>query len=316
MSPSPSAMPSSTVGDHGRFLTTPGASHLGRAPGDITLRLAFAGATYRFVGLNELERDGVLERFDKLVVDPAPAADDVVTTLAHAGSALFHPIPTTDWEYRLAISHDVSHVTLSGIGFWAEIVRAPLGAELAVDEADAHFQGAFENLFRVLVAYQLLMREGAFVMHSAGIADGDDGFLFFGRSGAGKTTLSGLSKDRGLRVLSDELNALRPRDDGTIELLPMPFAGDFGQDNISLEPCTLRGLYALEQGDAPASRPCSRPQAISRITASCPFTNVDPSLDEPLFTQVGALVQRMPVRILTFALDGSFWDVVRRDTGM
>ena len=145
--------------------------------------------------------------------------------------------------------------------------------------------------------------------HSAAFTDGVRGFLFCGRSGAGKTTLCGLADELELDVLSDELNAVTPSN-GSFELRAMPFAGDFGGAPRAHPPYPLTGLLGLGHSTAPLVHGCSKAEAVSRIVASCPYINADPLLIDELTTRVAQLVERIPLRILSFAKDTTFWSVL------
>ena len=117
--------------------------------------------------------------------------------------------PAGPVEYRIALAHGDDSIAVAGIGFTANIDRIPLRAQMQTCLTDDWFLDAFENLFRVIACYRLF-GEGALVMHSAAFTDGARGFLFCGRSGAGKTTLCGLAEELELDILSDELNAVMP----------------------------------------------------------------------------------------------------------
>lgn len=215
------------------------------------------------------------------------------------------PGPT---EYRVAVAHEEDFISLAGIGFNANIDRSPLRAQLQTCLTDEGFVGAFENLFRAVASYQVF-GHGGLVMHSAAFTDGHRGFLFCGRSGAGKTSLCTLADELELTILSDELNAVAASE-GSFFLHAMPFAGDFGETPAPHPPYPLAGLLGLAQGIAPSVRECSKGEAVSRIVASCPYVNADPLLVDALTSRAVRLVASVPLRILTFAKNTSFWDVL------
>jgi len=221
--------------------------------------------------------------------------------------------PAGPVEYRVAVAHGDDRIAVAGIGFTANIDRMPLRAQMQTCLADAWFLGAFENLFRVIACYRLF-GEGGLMMHSAAFTDGGRGFLFCGRSGAGKTTLCALANQLELGILSDELNAVT-LSAGSFELQAMPFAGDFGGVPKRHPPYPLTGLLGLEHGAAPAVHGCSKAEAVSRIVASCPYVNADPILVDKLTSRVANLVERVPVRILSFAKDTTFWSVLDHEYG-
>jgi len=272
------------------------------------LTIEFAGSRYRFAGLNP-EQDGLVRsRFQALLGRDGAEADVRIDIHFDPNSGAFMRRPLGPVEYPIAVVPGDKSIAVAGIGFTANIDRSPFRAQMQTCLSDEWFSAAFENLFRIVACYQLFM-EGALVMHSAAFSDGARGFLFCGRSGAGKTTLCRLANELNLEILSDELNAIRPVG-GSFELLAMPFAGDFGGDPRRHPPYPLTGLLGLHQGSAPLVSLCSKAEAVSRIVASCPYVNADPQLVDKLTSRAEEFVERQPLRMLAFAKDTRFWSVL------
>lgn len=272
------------------------------------LTIEFGGSTYRFAGLHPDQVDLVRARFEALLCRD-DAQPDVGVDLHYVPDPTgFMRRPAGPAEYRIAMAYGEESVAVAGIGFTANIDRTPFRAQMQTCRTDEWFLDGFENLFRVIASYRLF-DEGALVMHSAAFTDGARGFVFCGRSGAGKTTLCALADELELDILSDELNAVMPVDSG-FELRAMPFAGDFGGAPRRHPPYPLTGLLGLAQGAAPSVQGCSKAEAVSRIVASCPYINADPLLVDALTSRAAKLVERVPLRILSFAKDTRFWNVL------
>jgi hypothetical protein len=272
------------------------------------LTIAFAGSSYRFCGLVPEQLDSVRSKFEPLI-SSNEATPDVSIDIHYTPSAEgFMRRPVGPAEYRVAIAASQRGVAAAGIGFTANIDRTPLRAQLHTCLTDLWFAGAFENLFRIVASYRLF-EQGGLVLHSAALVDDGRGFLFCGRSGAGKTTLCGLARELEIEVLSDELNAVVPTESG-YALCAMPFAGDFGGLPIPGAPYPLRGLMGLEHTPEPRLRGCSKAEAVSRIVASCPYINADPQLTDALVRRARDLNSQVPLRILSFAKTTSFWRVL------
>ena len=272
------------------------------------LNIEFAGCRYRFAGLNPEQADLARSRFEALLCRDDARPDVQVDVHYSPNPAGFMRRPVGPVEYRAAVEHSEDSIAVAGIGFRARVDRAPLRAQMQTCLSDEWFLGAFENLFRVVASYRLF-GEGALVLHSAAFTDGTRGFLFCGRSGAGKSTLCGLAAELELGILSDELNAVTPSD-GSFELRAMPFAGDFGGAPRPHPPYPLTGLLGLSHSAAPLVHGCSKAEGVSRIVASCPYINADPLLVDELTARAAMLVERVPLRVLSFAKDTRFWSVL------
>jgi hypothetical protein len=290
--------------------------------GEHTLALRFANVDFVFGGLSSSQRTVVLERFHALVVPtPSGAIDELPgVDFRPAAVSAFTPIPSVCWEYDMALDFHPDRVDIAGPSFFARLARGVCRAEVLTTLEDPFFMGVFENVFRIVSVYFLAQRD-TLVLHSAGVAQGGDGYILFGRSGAGKTTSCTLLATRTAHpgspahaILSDELNAvdLRVMAPGVL-LQPMPFAGDFGHDTLSSEPVPLRRIYALVQAPEARVTPCPASEALARVVAACPFMNVDPFESDSVFARAERLLSAVPLRKLYFPKDPSFWSAVEAD---
>ena len=272
------------------------------------LSIEFAGSRYRFGGMNP-EQDGLVRaKFAALICEDELKPDVTVDIHHDPNSAAFMRRPPGPTEYRIAVAHAAERIAVAGIGFTANLDRSPFRAQMHTCLSDDWFLGAFENVFRVLACYRLYS-EGGLVLHSAAFTDGARGFLFSGRSGAGKSTLCSLAAELHLEILSDELNAVTPSGQ-SFQLQAMPFAGDFGGEPRPHPPYPLTGLLGLAHARAPYLQSCSKGEAVSRIVASCPYVNADPLLLDGLTSRAAMLVDRLPLRVLSFSKDTRFWSVL------
>ncbi|HYH46069.1 MAG TPA: hypothetical protein VEG34_10305, partial [Thermoanaerobaculia bacterium] len=174
------------------------------------LVLDLPGGPYGFSGLSADQEETALARFGdlRLASEPAPA---VTTSVFRAAAEDFREIDTRGWEYGLDFDSGPSSVRLAGLDLvgrldWRPALRGALWTSVGAGD---RFPGIFENFCRVLVAYRLHELGGA-VIHGAAVVDGGEALLFAGPSGAGKSTVSRMALERGLALLSDDLNALLP----------------------------------------------------------------------------------------------------------
>jgi hypothetical protein len=151
------------------------------------------------------------------------------------GSRGVRTLDTRGWEYDLDLEPGPAGVRVAGLRFFARIAREPLAATLVTCANPAELAGVVENVLRILVAHALVARGGV-LLHAAGVAEGDRARVFFGVSGAGKTTLSRLAQEEGRRILSDDMVALVP---------------ETGRSNLAIP---FAGIPRRERTTAPASR--------------------------------------------------------------
>lgn len=284
----------------------------GEAWGAERLRLDIAGGPYRLDLLSARQRELLARRFADRLLDDEAAAEDVVVRFFRTPEGDFLRPDVPGWELTFDLDFAPTAVRLAGLRFMARIDALPLPETSLWTPQFFHegeLFGTCENLLRVLVAHRVL-EAGGVLLHSAAVATAEGAWLFVGRSGAGKTTLSRLSLVAGYEVLSDELNTLWPSG-GVVRLERMPFAGDLGQTGGQRRAFPLVAGFALRQGVEPRREPLSRAAAIAELAAAAPFVNIDPYRVERLFENLERLCDSHPLEALTFAPDAGFWAILR-----
>jgi hypothetical protein len=294
------------------------ARRAGEVWGEREIALALPGGPYRFTGLNAAQEEAVRGRFGASSGPDAAAGEapgaTVSSALFRAAEADFRIFDLRGWEYGLDLDATPEAVRLAGLRLVGRLDwrTGLLGALWTPDGGGPAFAGIFENFLRVLVAYRLQELGGA-VLHCAAVACPQGARLFLGRSGAGKSTVSRLAEERGLTVLSDDLNALFPGADGAppARVEKLPFTGDYGDSRTPFPSAPLAGLYRLEQDTTDALRPLSRAEAVACLLACSPYVNADPHRRDGLLTNLLRLaVSSGPAQALRFSLGGSFWPIL------
>jgi hypothetical protein len=189
---------------------------------------------------------------------------------------------------------------------WTPHLRA--GIWTCLDEGPSFFE-AIENSFRSIVAYRLLECGGA-AIHSSALVDGDGAWVFYGHSGAGKTTIARRGQKSGREVLSDDLNALFVQD-SVPQVAKLPFAGELGQTSERRGPFPLAGLARIEQSSDSSWRPMGAAQAIAAMAACAPFLNGDAHRVPRLLANLEPLARGVASGTLRFGLDTDFWPLLR-----
>lgn len=133
------------------------------------------------------------------------------------------------------------------------------GTRLDVEVPDGMFPG---ELVLRLAWYKVATGRGAILVHAAGVTDGRRALVAAGKSGDGKSTLSRLSREGGLSLLTDEIVQLFP--DGTAA--GTPFRSD--ADNVG-QPgrVPVVALVALRKAPHEALEPLAPLGAAQLVTS-------------------------------------------------
>lgn len=162
--------------------------------------------------------------------------------------------------------------------------------------------GAMENHLRWMVADLALDRSG-FVLHSAAVVVGGEAYVFFGHSGAGKSTVASLSDGA---LLSDDLVLLQKIRDSW-SAATTPFAGTFPQAFKTAGNYPIAGLYLLKKSTTVEVRLLPGGLAAGALLTCSPFVS-NATREHRLMPLIEDLVSKIPVNELYFRKDASFWD--------
>ncbi len=160
-----------------------------------------------------------------------------------------------------------------------------------------------DSLLRVAFTLILAPQQGV-LLHSSGLVQDGRAYIFYGPSGAGKTTTA--SRGGSARLLSDEVVAVR-RDGGSYRAFGTPFAGDFGVSGEDVS-APIAGLMRLGRPPGPALSRQS-PSAAVRSLLRCVlyFGGSEQDADLLLSTCID-LEAAIPCHDLRLRLERPLWE--------
>ena len=162
-----------------------------------------------------------------------------------------------------------------------------------------------EYFLRLVYAYLAFETDGC-MLHAAGVMHNRKVYVFFGHSGAGKTTVARLSAGR--QILNDDLLILRPAN-GTWYAWSTPFTNPT-QTAPEAGQAPVAGIYKLVQARKVYAEPMTTGAALAEIIACLPLIPSDPSRSAILMSRCLGLVEAVRVQRLHFLPDDSFWRVI------
>ncbi len=206
---------------------------------------------------------------------------------------VFHPPPFKRplWSFRLG--SDFDHVT---IYYGDELLRQREGAQALLNP----FVYPLDQILTMVI---LAGRLKGVIVHAAGGARGGQGFLFPGRSGAGKSTITDLLvKGSALDPLSDDRLIVRAAGRG-MDIYGTPWPGTAGIARNERAP--LRGILFLKKSDSDRIEPMTPSEALEQwvVTTSIPW--FDPGLADNALKLCEEITSRVPAGTLHFKKTGN-----------
>lgn len=266
---------------------------------DIAISIADIPVVLRVADLAQHSR--LLQHYTDFRIDPqtleSPRA--IVDVQVRPG-ARFVPVEPGPWVIQVSY-HDGRYTYKSYLeAGWldletrrGELVMAP--------------EGTIENFLRGLYAW-LLLEDGGLLLHAAGLIRNGRGYVFFGASGSGKTTVTRLSMPQAT-VLSDDLVMLRQYD-GVLHVCGVPFRGALVEAPRVNARAPLAGLYRLVKSEEHRVEPLPRAAGIAELIGSAPFVVKDLRINGTLVQVCGQMQSALPVQRLYFRKDVGFWKVI------
>jgi hypothetical protein len=183
-------------------------------------------------------------------------------------------------------------------------------ARLILRAQGAEFHGvrheyALDSLLRILLTMVLLPQRG-FLLHGATVVRDGRAYIFFGRSGAGKSTVASLSPQGS--VLTDEISLLR-FSKGSWHAHGTPFWGEFRAAGIN-RMFPVAGLYLLEQASQECVELLSMKQALRALLPCVLFFASEKRAHETLLRTLMSLIAEIPCHRLHFRRNPEFWRVI------
>ncbi len=281
--------------------------------GEKGITIDFLGGPYVFDGLNQAQVNVIKRRFSDLIYTAPNGESPVIHThIYKLPETYFKIIDTRGWEYQLDFDYQQKYLRIAGLRFLAHIQLEPhIEAWMwTPDDNELVANSAFENIFRIIVAYRLLAL-GGMVLHSAGLAQNNMAWLFIGRSGAGKSTISKLGESADLTILSDDMNAIVLQDDHYLTE-QLPFAGEHGQTALTKGKFSVQAVYYLQKSEQNRLRETPAAKRLAELMVCSPFVNSDPYRYAVLARNLAALRKKIGGGNLEFRLDGGFQKLLER----
>lgn len=152
------------------------------------------------------------------------------------------------------------------------------------------------------------LQGNAVMMHSSCIFDGEKGRLFSGFSGAGKSTISGIWRDAGSRMINDDRVIIRKENDGYyVYNTPM-----FYEDEP--KKTRLDAVYLIRHAKENLLTRRSGAAAVSGIMAFSIQNNFETQFVQHHLTFFSEMSEVVPVYDLGFVPDSSVIDYIRENS--
>jgi hypothetical protein len=161
------------------------------------------------------------------------------------------------------------------------------------------------NSFLRFLYSLVLLKEPGFLVHASGLIKNEKGYIFPGKSGAGKTTISRLSP--GATLLSDDIPLVKIGDAPLI--FGTPFWGDLAVAGEKTS-APLTGIYFPVKDKKNYTERLKPRRVIEKLLPNVVFFFKNEKFSKQLFNLSFDLATKVPGYELHFLPDFSFWECI------
>ncbi len=160
-----------------------------------------------------------------------------------------------------------------------------------------------ESCLRICYSLMAIIHNG-FLLHSAGVATGKKGYIFYGPSESGKTTITRLAPPSNT-ILSDNITLIRKLN-GFYKAFGTPFYGDLSRPGINAS-AQVKSLFLLKKDKKVYLQRLKHTETLSSLLSSVLFFTTESNITKRLFNLCCDLCAAIPIYELHFVPDGTFW---------
>lgn len=165
---------------------------------------------------------------------------------------------------------------------------------------------SIDSVMRIIHSLEAV-EAGGFLLHAASAIRAGRAYVFSGRSGAGKTTISRLAP-ADVSLLSDEISYVRPDREGVWRAWGTPFFGELarpGEDSSA----PLEMACFLAKGVTNRLDRLAGPQTAARLLENILFFAKDRTLAARVLDNACAFATEVRGSMLTFRRDPTVWEL-------
>jgi hypothetical protein len=151
------------------------------------------------------------------------------------------------------------------------------------------------------------MNHDAILFHGAGLVKQDRGYVFFGPSGVGKSTVTMLSPE--CKVLGDDMIVIK-RVNQAFQICSSHFINEANGFTLTNTSAPMAGCYRLIQDKVTFIKPMSLGKATSDLLSNMPVVNKNPFSITALMDFCSDILSHVPCKELHFTKDNKFWRLI------
>ncbi len=181
--------------------------------------------------------------------------------------------------------------------------------EQEITEETLIIEPFFQPFGAIVLNYLTHFRDGI-LLHSSGVKDGNNGYVFSAVSGTGKSTMAGLWQQKGAQIINDDRLILIPNGDKIIMTnTPMPYYKDVYKESEVL------AIFLLKQSPQNYIKPMPGVAGITGLMSNCIQFLYNKEMVQKHLASITNITKRCPVYEVGFKPTTEITDIIRDEFG-
>ena len=266
-----------------------------------TTTIEIANITIRLNSPNQFIENFVKTRYNQFIVDLEEASYEI--SIYISPGLIFHsPDPDEEFFNLQNFTENINIIYSNGyIGYLNKKTK-----KSKVIVSDDIPDTWVEHFLRFAYSWMALENDCLF-FHGAGIVNNKNGYIFFGPSDAGKTTVTEFSTN--YSILGDDMIMLG-KENGKFKVYATPFNINMGDIKLTNSNEHIKAFYRLRQDETTFLKKMKNSKAVAELMSCVPLSNNNFNGNSLAFFLCTEITKEVPCFDLHFTRDDSFWRLI------
>jgi hypothetical protein len=224
------------------------------------------------------------------------------------------PYEWSVYEYKdyFSVTIKINNREASGVAmadFYLKQKTITVYLEQEITDETLKIEPFFQPFGAILLNYTTHFR-GGILLHSSGVKDDNNGYVFSAVSGTGKSTMAGLWQQKGARIINDDRLVLIPHDNKIIMTnTPMPYYQDVYKES------KVSAIFLLKQSPHNYIKPLPGVAGITGLMSNCIQFLYNKEMVQKHLVTITNITKRCPVYEVGFKPTTEITDIIRDEFG-
>ncbi len=280
---------------------------------DNILKLDQTAGSYKYLlNGNEVTTTDFVISYDLIEKNIIPTNKPVFTGKSFDENQIPYEWYVYEYKEYFSVIIKINDGVSSGVAkadFYLQQKSISVYLEQKITEDTLKIEPFFQPFGAIVLNYLTHFHDGI-LLHSSGVKDGNNGYVFSAVSGTGKSTMAGLWQQKGAQIINDDRLILIPNGDKIIMTnTPMPYYQDIYKES------EVSAIFLLKQSPKNYIKPLPGVAGITGLMSNCIQFLYNKEMVQKHLASITNITKRCPVYEVGFKPTTEIIDIIRDEFG-